>query len=139
MYKKILVATDLLEQNNALIAKAALFAKEHNAEMYLVTVVEPLPSYGYSYVGFADLESKLIEEAKEGMKAISARIGVTAANQIVEVGQTKAEIVRVASERKVDLIMIGSHGHHGLSHLIGSTANAVLHHAECDVLVVRLR
>ena len=54
-------------------------------------------------------------------------------------GSPKTEIVRVANEHKVDLIIVGSHGRHGLALLLGSTANGVLHHATCDVLAVRLR
>lgn len=53
-------------------------------------------------------------------------------------GSPKLEIVRVAEERQVDLIVVGSHGRHGLALLLGSTANGVLHHAKCDVLAVRL-
>jgi universal stress protein A len=47
--------------------------------------------------------------------------------------------VRIAKERGVDLIVVGSHGRHGLQLLLGSTANGVLHLAECDVLAVRVR
>ena len=54
-------------------------------------------------------------------------------------GSPKTEIVRVANENKVDLIIVGSHGRHGLALLLGSTANGVLHHATCDVLAVRLQ
>ena len=39
----------------------------------------------------------------------------------------------------VDLIVVGSHGRHGLALLLGSTADAVLHHAKCDVMAVRLQ
>jgi universal stress protein A len=48
------------------------------------------------------------------------------------------EIVRVAEEESADLIIVGSHGRHGLALLLGSTANNVLHHAPCDVMAVRL-
>ena len=50
----------------------------------------------------------------------------------------KAEIIRVAAENEVDLIVVGSSGRwRGLALLLGSTANAVLHGALCDVLTVR--
>jgi universal stress protein A len=44
----------------------------------------------------------------------------------------------MAVERGADLIVIGSHGRHGLQLLLGSTANGVLHLSECDVLAVRV-
>jgi len=57
----------------------------------------------------------------------------------VEIGNPKAEIVRVASEKDIDLIVIGTHGRHGIGLLLGSTATGVIHHAHCDVLTVRLK
>jgi len=54
-------------------------------------------------------------------------------------GSPKTEIIRVAQENGVDLIVVGSHGRHGLALLLGSTANGVLHYAPCDVLAVRLQ
>ena len=59
--------------------------------------------------------------------------------QWVELGTPGHDIVRVADENNVDLIIVGSHGRHGFKRLLGSTANAVLHHAHCDVLAVRLK
>ena len=47
--------------------------------------------------------------------------------------------VGIAEEHAVDLIVIGSHGRHGLQRILGSTASGVLHTATCDVLAVRIR
>jgi universal stress protein A len=57
----------------------------------------------------------------------------------VEFGRAQDVIIAKAEELKTDLIIIGSHGRHGLALLLGSTANAVVHHASCDVLAVRIR
>ena len=54
-------------------------------------------------------------------------------------GQPRQEIHRLATEHECDLIVVGSHGRHGLALLLGSTANDVLHGAPCDVLAVRLQ
>ncbi|MDN5937003.1 MAG: universal stress protein, partial [Nitrosospira sp.] len=54
-------------------------------------------------------------------------------------GVPEREIVRIAEEERVDLIVVGSHGRHGLALLLGSTANSVLHHAKCDVMAIRLQ
>jgi universal stress protein A len=53
-------------------------------------------------------------------------------------GRPEAEIHRVAEELEADLIVVGSHGRHGLALLLGSTANGVLHGAKTDVLAVRV-
>jgi len=42
-------------------------------------------------------------------------------------------------KHNTDLVIVGSHGRHGVRLLLGSTANAVLHGAECDVLAVRVQ
>ncbi|MCV6604433.1 MAG: universal stress protein, partial [Porticoccaceae bacterium] len=53
--------------------------------------------------------------------------------------QPAHELHRYAEENQVDLIVVGSHGRHGLALLLGSTANGVIHGAGCDVLAVRIR
>ncbi|MFS9629926.1 universal stress protein [Klebsiella pneumoniae] len=53
-------------------------------------------------------------------------------------GQPRQEIHHLAKEKACDLIVVGSHGRHGLALLLGSTANDVLHGAPCDVLAVKL-
>jgi universal stress protein A len=55
------------------------------------------------------------------------------------VGRPETEIHHVAEEIGADLVVVGSHGRHGLSLLMGSTANGVLHGAKCDVLAVRVQ
>lgn len=47
------------------------------------------------------------------------------------------EIIRYAEEHKMNLIVIASHGHHGITSILGSTSNGVVHNSPCDVLVVR--
>jgi universal stress protein A len=54
-------------------------------------------------------------------------------------GVPKQEIIHIAEQQQVDLIVLGSHGRHGLALLLGSTANAVLHYAKCDVMAIRLQ
>jgi universal stress protein A len=56
----------------------------------------------------------------------------------VEMGNTKAEILRVAEEERADLIVLGSRERHGLAILVNFTEDTVLHAAHCDVLAVRL-
>ena len=138
MYKHILIATDLLPENNALFDRGFALAKEWKAKVSLVHVVEPLPGYGYAYVGSADVEEALIKEAKKQMIALARKYGIDAADTVVDIGPTKTEVIRVAEEKKVDLIIVGSHGRSGWSLLLGSTATAVLHGAKCDVLTMRL-
>ena len=85
-----------------------------------------------------DLHKELEKQAQSQLEELGERLGVPAERQHMEVGITEKEILRLAEEQNVDLIVMGSHGRHGLALLLGSTANAVLHHANIDVLAVRV-
>jgi universal stress protein A len=138
MYKHILFATDLTEDTEYLLNKVRAVCNLTNAKLSLVHVVEPLPGYSYAYLGIEDIEGQLINEARQSIEKLGAQLNVNAKNQFVEVGPTKTKILKVAEDINADLIVCGSHGRHGLSLLLGSTANAILHGAKCDVLTVRL-
>jgi universal stress protein A len=138
MYKHILYATDLTEDTEFLIEKVRTMKQLTNSKLSLVHVVEPLPGYSYAYLGIEDIEGQLLEEARQSIAKLGARLNIDKNDQHIEVGPTKTKILKVADDVKADLIICGSHGRHGLSLLLGSTANAILHGAVCDVLTVRL-
>ena len=138
MYHKVLFATDFDEIGISAAHKAKKIADENKAELILVHVVEPIPAYAYpGFAGFAEVEVSIREQAEKELDTIADRLGVDAKHRFLEFGSTKNEVLRVAEENKVDLIVTGSHGKHGLALLLGSTANAILHGAQCDVLIVR--
>ncbi len=138
MYKKVLFATDFDDVGISAAHKAKKISDENKAELILVHVVEPIPAYAYpGFAGFAEVEVSIREQAEKELKALADRLGIDAKHQLIEFGSTKNEVLRVAQEHNVDLIVTGSHGKHGLALLLGSTANAILHGAECDVLIVR--
>ena len=66
------------------------------------------------------------------------KIGISAGSQQVMLGDPAAVIRAQAEEINADLIVLGSHGRSGWRVLLGSTANSVLHGANCDVLTVRV-
>lgn len=138
MYKHILFATDLTEDTEYLVEKVRTLRGFTGAKLCLVHVVEPLPGYSYAYLGIEDIEGQLIDEAKQSIQKLADRLSVNASDVYVEVGPTKTKILKIADDVNADLIICGSHGRHGLSLLLGSTANAILHGAKCDVLTVRL-
>jgi universal stress protein A len=76
--------------------------------------------------------------ARQRLAALAVELGLPAAQHRVESGNVKAEVVRVARERQVDLIVLGSRERHGLSILVNFTEDTVLHAAPCDVLAVRV-
>lgn len=140
-YRKILVAIDLTEEAQQVLDRGLDLARNHEASLLLVHVIEPV---GYAYGGdipmdLTDLQSQLDEKAHEELKVYGEQNGIAPENQLVLVGRPEAEIHRVAEEQGVDLIVVGSHGRRGFQLLLGSTANGVLHGAVCDVLAVRIK
>lgn len=138
MYKRVLLATDFDEIGVNAAHKAKKIADESNAKLFLVHVVEPIPAYAYpGFAGFAEVEVSIREQAEKELSNLADKLGVDKRYQLLEFGSIKNEVLRVAHEHKIDLIVTGSHGNHGLALLLGSTAEAILHGAHCDLLIVR--
>jgi universal stress protein A len=86
------------------------------------------------------LQQQQFEQARERLQTFAGVYSELHADQRhLAYGQPRQEIHRLAEEQGCDLIVVGSHGRHGLALLLGSTANDVLHGAPCDVLAVRLK
>lgn len=141
-YSKVLLALELeAESDERLIAKAKAAQAELGATVILVHSVEHLSTYGAAYgvsIG-VEMEESMEAEAKKALDKIGPQLNVKPEDRIVAIGSAKQLILEVAAEKKVDLIIVGSHGRSGLKLLLGSTANAVLHNAPCDVLAVRVK
>lgn len=135
-YRHILLTTDFHDTEKKCVQKAAEMAQQYGAKMTLVHVVEPLPAYAMSYMGSVNLEEEMLTQAQTNMEEFVKENGLTEVEQRVELGSIKACILKLAKDENIDLIIIGSHGRHGLERLLGSTASAVLQGAQCDVLVV---
>lgn len=141
-YKHILLAVDFSEHGKQVSSKALDMASRNQAQLSLIHVVENLPitDAAYGPIPFdVDLTQEWLEASKQRLEKIGDELNVPTERQWLEMGSAKLEIVRIAEENNVDLIIVGSHGRHGLALLLGSTANGVLHHAKCDVLAVRLK
>lgn len=140
-YEKIILALSLSVTDQPLIKKAQGLIKEERIELYLIHAVEHINTYGAAYGISAgiDVENVLLEEAKKSVKEIASSLNVPLIRQIVKIGSPKFIILDQAEKIEADLILVGSHGRHGIQLLLGSTANAVLHGAKCDVLAVRLK
>lgn len=142
-YQNILLATDFNEHSAQAGERAREVAQRHGAQLSVLHVVENLPigdaAYGPIVPFDIDLTDQMVDAARQRLSAFGRSLGITEERQYVEVGSPKAEIIRVADEISADLIVVGSHGRHGIALLLGSTAASVVHHAKCDVLAVRLR
>ncbi|MNG25866.1 hypothetical protein D3C84_1107770 [compost metagenome] len=87
----------------------------------------------------SQLQQQQFDQAKERMDRLFVKYpDIKRGDSHLTYGQPRQEIHQLAKENACDLIVVGSHGRHGLALLLGSTANDVLHGAPCDVLAVRL-
>ena len=140
-YKKLLVLLDLSEDSEQVAIAASNLAAYSNASMVALHVVEfvPVEPLGESLMPTAQIEDELLKRAREKLSDLVARLALPRTLERVEVGNTKAGILRVADEEQVDLIVLGSRERHGLAILVNFTEDTVLHAAHCDVLAVRLK
>ena len=142
-YTHILVAVDFSASADQVIAKARDIAKRNNARLSLLHVVEYMPPIATEYepmlVSNWVLDDELmLKHAEQSLKNISEKQNLQNAELKVQRGTPKHEISQFVKEHHCDLIVMGSHGRHGISLLLGSTANAILHAMPCDILTIKL-
>jgi len=141
-YKHILVATNLIEDTKPVADKAKALAKLYNAKLSLVHVISYSPVlYGAGEFAIplnGDVETSIQKQAEETLAKEGERLGVAKQDQWIEIGTTSGGIVNLVNKIGADLLVMGSHEHHGLGFLLGSTSNALLHAMPCDVLAMRL-
>jgi len=139
-YRRILLVVDLSEDSAAVGRRAQALAAALNASVELLHVVEfvPVEPMGETLMPAVQIEEELLVRAQQRLRTLAAELGLSSAPCRVEAGNVKSEIVRIARESGVDLIVLGSRERHGLSILVNLTEDTVLHAAPCDVLAVRV-
>jgi len=140
-YQHILCAVDLGGDNLEVASQAVELARQYGAKLSLLHVVEYIPIDLANELVLPqqqEIEDQLVEQSKKALTSLVSHLNLEQISENVVSGSTKAEIIEFARAGKVDLIVVGQHGRHGFSRLLGSTANAVLHNAPCDVLAVRI-
>jgi nucleotide-binding universal stress UspA family protein len=143
--RTILLPTDFSECANYALTYTTQLARSSSASIICVHVVEPvMPTVGYTGMTeplpIADISEQLENSAERELPKIAGceECAGLEIEEVIAHGDAATEIVRVARERKVDLIVISSHGRTGLGRILfGSTAESVVRHAPCPVLVVK--
>lgn len=140
-YKKILVAIDISEEAEQVLQVAADIAEVNNAEINIIHVTDnPVVPYSqWSDYVVPLSESQIREALFSKLAAIVESVGLSKSLISIDFGRPIDVILEKAETSQSGLVVIGSHGRHGIKTLLGSTANGVLHHANCDVLAVRVR
>lgn len=140
-YKNILVALDYGTDAGFVLNKAAALSKQDNTKLYVLHVVEPVDlsgPYDLAPVLPLELEQQMVKRANMFLRKVLDDNKLADIEPMVGVGSIKSKIFATANKLNIDLIVIGTHGRHGVGLLLGSTATSILHGTPCDVLAVRL-
>lgn len=142
IYQTILVAHDFSETGAKAFERALKLRDAFDAKLHLLHVVEYVVPMDTSFGAISpfegDLTDQLMDIGKQRLKELADLHDIVPSHLHLELGSPKVEIIRVAEALKADLIVLGTHGRHGLGLLLGSTAASVVNHASCDLLSVRL-
>jgi len=141
-YRNILLATDFSEHSELAGWRAADLVQRLGTRLTLLHVIDYCPEdIPPEVVSPDDVNPAeyLVDRARALLATLAKRYGKNNVAQEVILTEHAArkEILHFAKKHQIDLIVIGTHGHHGITAMLGGTADQVLHNAPCDVLVVR--
>ncbi len=141
--KKILVPIDFSDYSKSALRYAVSFAKLFNSEMVLIYVVEPIiypPDFSMGQIAIPSMNTEWDKTANEQLEKLSKSEipGNIRVKTLVKTGKPFVEIIETAADENTDLIIIATHGHSGVEHILfGSTAEKVVRKAPCPVLTLR--
>jgi len=142
MIKNILVPIDFSDYSKNALKYAVEFAKNFSAKLFLIYVVEPIiypADFSMGQVAIPSTDIDIQKRAEEELKKLADEIQTDIqVETIIKTGKPFVEINETAREKDIDLIIIATHGHTGVEHLLfGSTAEKVVRKAPCPVLTLR--
>ena len=141
--KKVLVPIDFSDYSKSSLKYAVNFAKNFKASLILVYVVEPViypPDFSMGQIAIPAAGIEMDKRAKEELNKLAEKeipSGLSV-KKIIKTGKPFVEIIETAADEDADLIIIATHGHTGVEHILfGSTAEKVVRKAPCPVLTLR--
>jgi universal stress protein A len=141
LYKNILVAVDLSKDSALILDKARNLAKQYDAQLSLIHVIEPI-AVGYaieiSSIDIEGIHQEASQQARESLLTMGTNIGIPEHRLYTALGQPAREIREMATKIEADLLIIGNHGRHGWELLFGSTTRSVSHGITCDLLAIHV-
>lgn len=141
--KKVLVPIDFSDYSKSALKYAVNFAKTFDADIILIYVVEPViypPDFSMGQIAMPSINTEWDDRAKDELQKLAKSEIAEIANvkTIIKTGKPFVEIIETAKEENIDLIIIATHGHSGVEHILfGSTAEKVVRKAPCPVLTLR--
>jgi nucleotide-binding universal stress UspA family protein len=139
VFSKILCANDGSERAFRALALAITIAKENKSELHMVSVeeIDHMPEFIEEIRQETGTAARRFHTVLQRARAMAEQNHVKLHTHVLA-GHPVRDIVELANELKVDLLVIGSSGHSPLyDRMIGSRAQNILHHAHCPGLVVK--
>lgn len=122
--------------------RAGELAESYGAQQHLIHVIEPIAldsPYELTPGMPSDMQTALVERAEKFLARLAKDFGLPAGAWTVSIGSIKQKIFQLARDNDIDLIVVGTHGRHGIGLLLGSTATSILHGTPCDVYAVKIK
>jgi len=142
-FRKILVPIDFSDFSKSALKYAVTFAQHYHSKLILIYVMEPViypPDFSMGQITLPTVNFDMDKRAKEELdKLAEVEIGsLVQVQTVIKTGKPFVEIIESAKEEDADLIIISTHGHSGVEHILfGSTADKVVRKAPCPVLTLR--
>lgn len=141
-YQHILVATNLNDESRVVADKAKLMADHCGARLSVVHVMDYKPLVYGAGEFMVPLEGEIEPTVKKNVQETLAkegkRLGIEPPSQWLEEGNTPEGLIVLINKLQIDLLVLGSHEHHGLGYLMRSVSNTIFHAMPCDILAVKI-
>ncbi len=142
-YRRILFATDLSEATRQAPIQAREIARQYDAKVTVLHVMEPLPIDGDLLESGTipyqmEFEQQRTDNATQQLNELAQRLDYPHTTTKILTGSPVSTIVSYADEHDADLILLAHRSHSGLERLLGSITARVVKHASCDVLSLRV-
>ena len=141
-FKNILVPYDGSRCSNRAFKISLELAKKHRASIKIVTCIQATQKIGLMSIGYDNSvfvkHKKAVKKDLLKLEKIADKVGIKSNGTIIVAQSIVKPILSFAKSRKIDLIVMGSHGRTSLDKLfLGSVANGVLNRAPCPILIIK--
>ncbi len=143
LFQNILVPFDVSDPSTHAFKVALDIAQKYDSKITLITCVEKDTWHhkfydARAYTQLLKKQSKIAEKSMEKLEVMANKVGVNIRLQILQSISVVKDITTFAKSRKMDLIVMSSHGRTGLDKLIiGSVANGVIQRTRCPILLIK--
>ncbi len=133
----ILFATDFSKHSDVALPFALSIAHKYGSKVFAAHVISPPPLGNFPTMEVQELGAQALREAQVSAKHLLKRLAGVPHEELLRRGEIWNELSEIAKEKKIDLIVVGTHGRAGVSKLlIGSVAEKIFRQSSCPVLTV---